>query len=234
MRLIAFGDSFTYGHGLKDCYEAGTGAPGPIASRFAYPQILGNLTNRKTFNYSYPGQSNKQMAKKAVDFEFQEDDWVIFMWTFFDRHCVFENSTSPTKEISAWQADDQLLTQENIDVSDEEVRLAKSYYTDFYSDYDSALTNLMYINGTHHVVNAQVDRVIHLCVPDAVNLLNTDNVESHSSLQWTEHSKYFKWNEVKPFDHFKTYHMYERAQDNWHPGATAHKKFAEYLHILLG
>ena len=136
---------------------------------------------------------------------------------------VFETDSLPVK-----------LTQENIDVSDEEVRLAKSYYTDFYSDYDSALTNLMYINGTHHVVNAQVDRVIHLCVPDAVNDLNTDNPDSHSTLQWTEHSKYFKWNEVKPFDHFKTYHMYERAQDNWHPGAVAHKKFAEYLHILLG
>ena len=233
MRLIAFGDSFTYGHGLKDCYEAG-GAPGPIASRFSYPQILANLEKRKCINYSYPGQSNKQMAKKAVDFEYEKDDWVIFMWTFFDRHCVFENRKDSPKEISAWHADDELLKQEDIDVTDEQVRVAKSYYSDFYTDYDCAMSNLLYINGTHNIVEPQVEKVIHLCVPEVKNAQDISEPNVHYSLQWTEHSSQFAWNPIKPFDHFKTYHMYPRAIDGWHPGQEAHKKFAEYLHILLG
>jgi hypothetical protein len=40
MRIIAFGCSYTYGHGLPDCLDDDKITQGPTHSNLAYPSIL--------------------------------------------------------------------------------------------------------------------------------------------------------------------------------------------------
>jgi hypothetical protein len=56
-KLVTFGCSFTYGHGLADCM-AEDGSNGPTASEQAWPSVLGKLTGMKVDNVSEPGSSN--------------------------------------------------------------------------------------------------------------------------------------------------------------------------------
>ena len=51
-RLITFGDSFTYGHGLVDCHVPEKNWQGPNPSKFAWPQVLGDMLGIEVINKS--------------------------------------------------------------------------------------------------------------------------------------------------------------------------------------
>jgi hypothetical protein len=83
-RLVAFGDSVTYGQGMEDCNEPNF-APGPIPSRFAWPQLLADKLNIQVINNSLSGISNLHMLWRILNFEFQPNDICVVQWTHFGR-----------------------------------------------------------------------------------------------------------------------------------------------------
>lgn len=83
-RLIAFGDSFTYGHHLPDCVSS--------PSEYAWPKILGNLLGRTVINKSSPGSSNIEILFNVLEFKFQPSDLVIMGWTFVHRDLIYKKS----------------------------------------------------------------------------------------------------------------------------------------------
>ena len=89
-RLITFGCSNTYGHGLDDCVTE-KGSHGPDPSKNSWPFLLGNMLEiEKVVNLAVPGSSNKQIAKKVIDYrDFTSEDLVIVGWTFIERDCIF-------------------------------------------------------------------------------------------------------------------------------------------------
>lgn len=99
-RLIAFGCSFTYGHGLSDCKETDTGWTGP--SKFAWPSMLANKLNYKLDNQSYPGSSNLEILYKILSFKFEPGDLVVIMWTLPLRDTQFDESGVPTIRLGPW------------------------------------------------------------------------------------------------------------------------------------
>ena len=66
-KLVTFGCSHTYGHGLSDCI-AEDGSNGPTASQQAWPSILSGLTDMKVDNASRPGAGNLMITKAIVDY----------------------------------------------------------------------------------------------------------------------------------------------------------------------
>jgi hypothetical protein len=84
-RLIAFGCSLTFGHGLPD-HTDDSRKP----SKFAWPQILADLLKRKCVNISDLGNSNKEIWHDAVSFDFLESDIVFINWSYIERFCIFE------------------------------------------------------------------------------------------------------------------------------------------------
>lgn len=84
-RLIAFGCSYTYGHGLVDCH-IDPDKPGPTHSKLAWPSLLANMLNVELVNCSNPGASNLNILWKLLNFDFQQDDMCVVMWTHFGRH----------------------------------------------------------------------------------------------------------------------------------------------------
>lgn len=93
MRLVTFGCSFTYGHGLADCFIPPR-EPGPVPSKFAWPQLLANELKVDCINMSVPGASNKEILNTLLNFKFDSSDIVIIMWTFVERWCTIKNYTS--------------------------------------------------------------------------------------------------------------------------------------------
>lgn len=59
-KLIALGCSYTYGHGLTDCWNSQRQMPGPEPSKLAWPNTLTRCLNiATTKNLSKPGSSTK-------------------------------------------------------------------------------------------------------------------------------------------------------------------------------
>lgn len=84
-RLVAFGCSFTYGHGLPDCFVPPNN-PGPMPSNLAWPSLLGKKLEKSTVvNNADPGASNLQILWKILNYEFQTDDLCVIYWSFYNR-----------------------------------------------------------------------------------------------------------------------------------------------------
>jgi hypothetical protein len=98
-RLITFGCSFTYGHGLEDCFTP-PDRPGNLPSRLAWPSLLSIDLNLQLTNLSKCGSSNLEILWKILEYKFLKDDLVIIMWSFADRDLIFQDGTAIS--IGAW------------------------------------------------------------------------------------------------------------------------------------
>jgi hypothetical protein len=117
MRLITFGCSITYGHGLEDCCFGQSYEPGPIPSKLAWPSLLAEKLNLECVNLSRPGFSNKAITKKILEFEYQTNDIVVVQWTFKNRSSVFIDENQ-IECIGPWLKD----------------KKSRKFYEYFYSD----------------------------------------------------------------------------------------------------
>ncbi|MEI7463662.1 MAG: hypothetical protein WCK03_04695 [Candidatus Taylorbacteria bacterium] len=82
-RLITFGCSFTYGHGLPDCNIGDDSGLNP--SKLAWPNLLSDKMNRSVVNLSRGGSGNTEMLWRLLNFDFQPDDFCVIMWSYFIR-----------------------------------------------------------------------------------------------------------------------------------------------------
>lgn len=87
-RLVAFGCSLTYGHGLADCYTH-DGREGPNPSVQAWPFLVARHYGISIENQGQAGASNKEIFQKIKNFNFQKGDVAIILWTYINRHCTF-------------------------------------------------------------------------------------------------------------------------------------------------
>ena len=88
-RLVAFGCSVTYGHGLEDCIASDGIGAGSIPSKFSLPSILADKMNLDCDNRAVCGLSNLGIVDKILNYSFNEDDMIIIMWTFFERDLLW-------------------------------------------------------------------------------------------------------------------------------------------------
>jgi hypothetical protein len=84
MKLVTFGCSHTYGHGLPDCHIE-PNMPGPKPSEFAWPNLLAQKLKLDVVNLSAPGIGNLHMLWKLLNYKFDNDDICIIAWTYFYR-----------------------------------------------------------------------------------------------------------------------------------------------------
>lgn len=104
-RLIVYGDSFTYGHGLSDCFVPPNYA-GDKPSELGWAvRLAKNLGISEWQNFSYPGASNRFISHKVLETDnIGIDDLVIVQFSFFNRDFYFEDSTRK-KFIGRWSVD---------------------------------------------------------------------------------------------------------------------------------
>ena len=101
MKLLAVGDSFTYGEELSDLNNA-------------WPYLLGNKLGYTVDNLAKPVSGNTRMVRHAVE-QINNYDLIVIAWSHFARtELADENgfydiwpgcSTLPYKELSSWRSD---------------------------------------------------------------------------------------------------------------------------------
>ena len=112
MRLIAFGCSQTYGHCLPDAFVEDKSAWDRVGiadnpSKHAFPQLIGNYLDLETVNKSWPGCSNRNIWYNAVNFDFQPDDMVIFVWTLPNRSMIVRKDKT-VHHLGTWPSPDKI------------------------------------------------------------------------------------------------------------------------------
>lgn len=99
-RLVAFGCSNTFGHGLEDCYNKENNGPSWKPSKFAWPNILAEKLDRQCINLSVPGSSNKIIWHTLLNTSFRFNDVVFVLWTFPERYCIITDNEGNHEEIA--------------------------------------------------------------------------------------------------------------------------------------
>jgi len=91
--VFAYGCSHTFGTGLPDTLDHRGTQGFPTASRYAYPQLLANVTGLSVENHGRPGASARlvhSMVHRHLP-RFHTGDTVIIQWPNRDRFCVFSD-----------------------------------------------------------------------------------------------------------------------------------------------
>jgi hypothetical protein len=134
-RLIAFGCSNTYGQGLEDCQIG----PNPNPSKLAWPNLLGDLLNLEVINNGIPGASNLEILYQILNFEFQKNDIVVILWTFYYRDLFFTD-TNQHYQIGSWNTTESFTK-----------------WLEIHSEIDLKIKSLLHI---HHAENYLENRKI--------------------------------------------------------------------------
>jgi len=207
-RLITFGDSFTYGHGLSDCHVPEKNWQGPNPSKFAWPQILGDMLGIEVINKSICGSSNIQILKEILTFDsFQKTDTVIIGWTFNLRDCIFNKNILGVESelrVSAWHNDSDIV---------------KNYFS-VHNDHDLSVRTGLYI---HHAESYLKTKEVTQFQFSALHQgwYNTDGLPIF----------------IKDPEHFISGriidHNTDIALDNSHPGPVSHSNAAKKLYEII-
>lgn len=88
-RLLTFGCSFAYGHGLPDCYIP-PDMPGNQPSKHAWTQLLADKLKYECVNLSAPGSGNFQILIEILKTNYQKDDLVIIAFSYFTRYDFYK------------------------------------------------------------------------------------------------------------------------------------------------
>jgi lysophospholipase L1-like esterase len=87
-KLITFGCSITYGHGLPDCHVEPNHA-GDKPSKQAWPNLLADYLSVLLKNQSKCGNSNLAILYDILTYKFSKGDIVVVMWSFNGRDLIF-------------------------------------------------------------------------------------------------------------------------------------------------
>jgi len=89
-KLVAFGDSCTYGFGLEDCWDYINSTFGPNPSQCAWPNHLGKaLSIDQVENLAIPGVGPKKVLWKIFDYNYTGDEIVFITWPNSSRKDFF-------------------------------------------------------------------------------------------------------------------------------------------------
>lgn len=202
-RLVTFGCSLTYGHGLEDCHIE-PHFPGLEPSKFAWPTILAEKLKVKCVNNSYPGSSNLEILLSILKFNFLPNDLVIILWTNELRSSYFYINEH-TKEVcfhqlGTWQFPYQDIVDNWLKANDDLNLLFQSLILIHHGE--QYLERNKIKNYSFYTSNKlfQENRLKFL------KIKNTPN-EDISTIMWN----------------------FDRALDKGHPGPIAHIKMSEFI-----
>jgi hypothetical protein len=125
LRLVVFGCSLTYGHGLPDCFVPPT-HPGPVPSKMGWPSLLAKYMNCDYTIKAAPGASNKTIWNNIINFKYKKGDIVIVLWSYTIRTSIIK-SNNEHDFIGPWIDD-------------------HPYYESMYNKHDSMLMSKLFVS----------------------------------------------------------------------------------------
>jgi hypothetical protein len=203
-RLITFGDSFTYGHGLADCHVEGKNWAGPTPSKFAWSQVLGDKLGLEVINQSKPGHSNIQILRDILSFDFVPTDLVVVGWTYAVRDYIFKKNflgMDVSFMVSPWSKDKSVLKK----------------YLSVHNDYDLSIRAGLYIHHSECFLKTKNVKQYHFCAHHGWVQVMPDFINTPTNF----------------IPYMILDRDLDLALDNSHPGPVAHKLAAEKLYEII-
>ena len=199
-RVVAFGASYVYGHGLPDCFIFPDSA-GAKPSNWAWPTKLANKLGIEGVNVSSPGASNQEILDTILNFKFEYNDIIFVMWTNKDRDIIYNSTGKRITTVAHWTRD------ENSNVKE---------WLKLHSEYDLAMRSWLSI---HHAY-------LHLAYKEFYFLNGCPGDLEFNTIcpPWADHIKFLK-SDITAFDFNNP-----KALDNIHPGIECHFQFAESVY----
>ena len=202
-RLQFFGCSFTYGHGLSDCFHIENSIDPSKdnytpPSKFAWPTRLAENLSIQHNNNSQPGASNKYILYKILEADVSSSDIVAIMWTSFIRHSVIIDKQNHM--ISPWCKNDIAAT---------------SYYSFLYSEEDSEFMNVQYMNYANLYLKNKGCKVLNFCFFNDMEKKSTQSKLNN-----------YNWNNVSIDLVFDDFIQHGLSEDGYHPSESAHEAFS--------
>lgn len=200
-RLVTFGCSLTYGHGLEDCIVNGKD-PGPNPSKQAWPAVVGEKLNLLVDNQGIPGASNLQILHTILNYKFNPTDLVIIMWSHTDRDFIFKEKGIINRKVTPvavgiWQ----------------DTELAKNWIL-AHSEVDNAIKSWLHI---HHAN-------LYLQLKD----IKTCNFFADNRILKKYKPDYINLN-IADIEVDRIRRIYPLALDNSHPGKECHIEIANRI-----
>jgi len=210
-RLITFGCSCTYGHGLEDCIDLSNNRPGLTPSEYAWPNILAKQLNYQCVNQSKPGASNLEILHHILNFKFEPTDLVVILWTYPGRGTTFTKEIrGPNRE--QYQSYGAWMTNMQVDGVDNIVEKWISCHT----DHDLMIKSLIYIHHANsHLKNLSIQKY-----------------DFHVDLDLVYNEpEYLKVD--RPYHKLLEYKVLDLALDNSHAGIKSHQEYANNLYQII-
>ena len=215
-KLVTFGCSFTYGHGLSDCIAA-DGSNGPTCSEQAWPSILGKLTGMEVDNASKPGSSNLMITKAIVDYsKYTKNTVVVIMWSNNDRVTIYDNEGKRKLHMLPGFLDDSMPGSFWFDKEKNKFkRTLTTYYENYHEDWNATLNQMIRMNFVHAFLKNKGIKSFHVQA-------------DHYDVDPAYFKKFFLKNLNLKYFNFKQEFFIDEALDKPkpHPGPNSHKLMA--------
>ncbi len=162
MKIYAFGDSFTFGHGLPDRVDGiMQGLDTDPGSEYSWVRWLERLTGVPTVNRGMPGASNKLIQYRIQNSDIQPDDIAICMWSTYTRTCTFKSPDIIDRDdFAVFMAMDLNYPRDD----EEKVKIYsanRSYFKYKYDDYDAQYDTWQIISHMDMYLKSKCRAVIH-------------------------------------------------------------------------
>jgi hypothetical protein len=215
MILGAFGDSFLFGSDLPDIQDYDS-VVWHYPSKLTYPALIAKQLQLEYYCTALPAQGNKVIADdiiRAVQYHC-DNMFYIINWTWIDRFEYIGEGRVGNCE--GW----------NSLLPGQETQHSNFYYKNFYSDSDSKLSNLMYINTA---LQALLDNKCKFIMTYMDHLLFDKTWHCTTSIDYLQNKiqKYTTLYDSKTFLEWSRENQYPESR-HWHPLEQAHKEASEH------
>ena len=195
-RLLAFGDSFTFGNDLSDWNDR-------TPSKSTWTALLANYLNLDYVCLAEPGSSNNSISRKVLSTTINDDDFIILNWTWIDRWDFLN--------VDQWETIRPTGTEKSI--------FARYYYKYFQNetwDKYETLKNIMLIHNflkqkninylSTAIDSLTLDTRWH-CPAYVQTLIN----EVSAEVLWFDNLGFYDWARQKKFKISSSMHPLEKA-----------------------
>ncbi len=224
-KLVTFGCSHTYGHGLKDCLGEDSRSEGPYPSKYAWPEKLKDLVNFTSVdNCAIPGSSNKMITKSIIEYpHYTKNTVVVILWSNFNRQTIFEDQKNiRIHMLPAFIKQNMPLTfwRRHKSEKTEFIKTVKTYYENYYEQFDTIFDQLIRINYVHGYLKNKGIKSFHVFPEHEIPKKHKEYFDNF----------YVKNVNLKNFI-WETNFYIDEALDkpNPHPGHNSHALFAANL-----
>lgn len=204
-RLIAFGDSNTWGQGLPDLKTNNYIGDGP--SKYAWPLLVANRLNLECINNSECGTGPKSHAYRISEFDFKNDDIVCILWSYSGRYSIitdeYEVHIHPSFTVNS-----DIVWYKPFPVDYKTIH--KLFYTYFHHDKDAVFRYLTYVSYVEKLLNDKNISTYHMFLNTKIKKVVKKNIKINNLLNSS-------WETI----------LKDKSLDGIHPGIQSHKFLAQ-------